>query len=426
MPHDEQRTYTVSEVNAEIRGIIEDEYADVTVLGEVSNFKRHTSGHLYFTLKDAGAQLRTVCFRGNAAKVKFELEDGLQVRASGRLTLYEPYGQYQLVAYGLEPAGVGELELAFRQLCERLEAEGLFDAGHKQPLPAYPFRIAVVTSATGAAVRDVITTLRRRWPPAEILLYPVAVQGDGAARQIARALELLVTVDALDLIIIGRGGGSLEDLWAFNEEIVARAIYDCPVPVVSAVGHETDFTIADFVADIRAATPTMAAEIAVPELDGVLTRLDERENRLVRYADTAVSLRRSRLDQLLRSYALGRVRGQVEQSMQRLDFALETLHRMAADGMRDRRNRFSNLITRLDGLDVKKILSRGYAICSGRDSGRVIRTAAAAVDAGDVYVTFGDGRVEAEVKPGSEESATGSPAAKTHGTRRGKPRGDQS
>lgn len=359
MPQDEQRFYTVSELNAEIRGIIEDEYPDVTVLGEVSNFKRHTSGHLYFTLKDADAQLRTVCFRGNASKVKFELEDGLQVLATGRLTLYEPYGQYQLVAYALEPAGIGELELAFRQLCERLEEEGLFDSEHKQPLPEYPFRIGVVTSATGAAVRDIMSTLRRRWPPAEILLFPVAVQGEAAAPQIVRALELLAGVDGLDLIIMGRGGGSLEDLWAFNEEIVARAIFECPVPVVSAVGHETDFTISDFVSDERAATPTMAAEIAVPELDGVLTWLAERQARLTRYADNLVSLRRSRLDQLLGSYALGRVRGQVEQSMQALDFALEKLHRIAVDGLRDRRNSFSNLMTRLDGLDVKKYCRGG-------------------------------------------------------------------
>ncbi|MEJ2721105.1 MAG: exodeoxyribonuclease VII large subunit [bacterium] len=398
MPHDERSYYTVSEINAEIREIIEGAHADVTVLGEISNFKRHTSGHLYFTLKDANAQLRTVCFRGNASAIKFDIEDGLQVLASGRLTLYEPYGQYQLVAYTLQPAGVGELELAFRQLRERLEREGLFDPEHKRPLPEYPFRIAVVTSPTGAAVRDIITTLRRRWPPAEILLYPVAVQGEQAAPQIVRALELLPGVDGLDVIIVGRGGGSLEDLWAFNEEIVARAIYDCPVPVVSAVGHETDFTISDFVADARAATPTMAAEIAVPEVQGVLAVLDERANRLVRFADGLFRLRRSRLDELLRSYALGRVKGQVEHYMQSLDFKLETLHRVTGDGIRSRRNSFSTLMTRLDGLDAKKVLLRGYTICSEAATGRVIRSAGGAVEAGNVRITFSDGRVDAEVK----------------------------
>ncbi|UCG53653.1 MAG: exodeoxyribonuclease VII large subunit [Candidatus Latescibacterota bacterium] len=398
MPLDEKSYFTVSEINAQIRTIIEENYPDVTVLGEISNFKRHTSGHLYFTLKDADSQLRTVCFRSDAGRVTFEPEDGMRVLASGRLTLYEPYGQYQLVAYSLEEAGAGELERAFRELCEKLEKEGLFDPEHKKPLPVYPFRIAVVTSPTGAAVRDIISTLRRRWPPAEILLFPVAVQGENAAPEISRALGLLGGVEDLDLVITGRGGGSLEDLWAFNEEVVARAIFDCPIPVVSAVGHETDFTISDFVADVRAATPTMAAEIAVPQLDEILARLDERENRLLKYADVTVELRRRRLEELLRSYALGQVRGRVERAMQALDFATEKLIHRIVETVRERGNRLNETLTRLEGLDAKRILSRGYTICTEVDTGSVIRSCKAALEAGDVHVTFGDGKVYADVK----------------------------
>jgi exodeoxyribonuclease VII large subunit len=320
------------------------------------------------------------------------------VIAEGRVTVYEAYGQYQIVVRSLERAGVGALELAFRLLKERLEKEGLFDPECKKPLPAYPFRIAVVTSPTGAAVRDIVSTLRRRWPPAEILLFPVAVQGGQAAPDIVRALSLLPSVAELDLIILGRGGGSVEDLWAFNEEAVARAIYACPLPVVSAVGHETDFTIADFVADVRAATPTMAAEIAVPRLDDVLLRLDEVERRLVQFAAVGLELRRRRLLELVRSYALGRVRGRLEGAMQAVDYAAEKLRRsidavMAAEG-----NRLNQTVAHLEGFDAAKILSRGYVVCSDARTGGVIRSAGAALEARDVRLAFADGRVSAEVK----------------------------
>lgn len=398
MPLDDKNYLTVSELNALVRSLVEESYPEVTVLGEVSNFKRHTSGHLYFTLKDAEAQLRAVCFRSEAGRISFDLEDGMQVLATGRLTIYEAYGQYQIVVYSIEKAGVGALEAAFRQLRERLEKEGLFDPAHKKPLPAYPFRIAVVTSVTGAAVRDVVSTLRRRWPPVEILLFPVAVQGNQAAPSIVRALELLPRVGGLDLIILGRGGGSLEDLWAFNEETVARAIYDCPIPIVSGVGHETDFTISDFVADVRAATPTMAAEIAVPRVEDIRRRLDEIESRLIQFAEVGLELRGRHLSELVRSYALGRVRGRVEGAMQTLDYTVERLYRCAREMTRDRRSRVNETLARLDGLDARRVLSRGYAVCSDGGTGRIIRSSVAALDARDVRLTFSDGKVSAEVK----------------------------
>ena len=398
MPLDDKHYFTVSELNTLVRSLIEESYPEVTVLGEVSNFKRHTSGHLYFTLKDSEAQLRAVCFRGQAERVSFDLEDGIQVLATGRLTVYEAYGQYQIVVYSIEQAGVGELEAAFRKLRERLEKEGLFDPAHKKPLPAYPFRLAVVTSPTGAAVRDIVSTLRRRWPPAEILLFPVAVQGTQAAPSIVRALELIPSVEGVDLVIIGRGGGSLEDLWAFNEESVARAIYACPIPIVSGVGHETDFTIADFVSDVRAATPTMAAEIAVPRVEDVLGRLGEVENRLEHFVRVGLELRRRHLSELVRSYALGRVRGGVEGAMQTLDYAVERLRHAAMEKTRVGRSRVSEIVARLDGLDARKVLSRGYAVCSNASTGTRIRSSAGALEAGDVRLAFADGEVSAEVK----------------------------
>jgi len=341
MPQDDRRHLTVSELNGLVRTLVEENFPEVSVLGEVSNLKRHSSGHVYFTLKDSEAQIRAVLFRSAAERVGFALEDGLQVVATGRLTIYEAYGTYQVVVQTLEKAGVGALELALRRLMERLEKEGLFDAARKKRLPSYPFRIAVVTSPTGAAVRDIISTLRRRWPPVEILLYPVAVQGSQAAPDIVRALSLLRTVPDLDLIILGRGGGSLEDLWAFNEEAVARAIYSCPVPIVSAVGHETDFTIADFVADVRAATPTMAAEIAVPRLDDLLRRMDEMEKRLIQSTRMGFELRKTRLGELVRSYALGRVRGRVETAIQAADYAAERLRRTVETILVARSNRLN-------------------------------------------------------------------------------------
>jgi exodeoxyribonuclease VII large subunit len=398
MPVDDKRYLSVSELNALVRSLVEETFPQVTVLGEVSNYKCHTSGHRYFTLKDAHAQLRAVCFRPDAARISVEIQDGMLVLATGRATVYEAYGQYQLVVYSVEAAGVGALELAFRQLKERLEKEGLFEREHKRPLPAYPFRIAVVTSPTGAAVRDIIATTGRRWPAAEIFLYPVPVQGAQAAPAITRALERLAGVGDLDVIILGRGGGSLEDLWAFNEEIVARAIYASPIPVVSAVGHETDFTIADFVADVRAATPTMAAEIAVPRVEDVRGRLDECESRLVQCVETEIELGRRRLAELVRSYALGRVRGRVEAAMQTVDYTVERMVRDARDGARARRERLSGLLSRLEGLDPKRILSRGYTVCSDARTGTIIRSAGAAVAAREVHMRFGDGRVSADVK----------------------------
>ncbi|MCF7838982.1 MAG: exodeoxyribonuclease VII large subunit, partial [Candidatus Marinimicrobia bacterium] len=254
---------SISELTRRIRLRLEDDFGTVWVEGEISNLKRQPSGHMYFTLKDGGAQLSAVLFAGSQRGLAFQPAEGQQVRARGQISVYEPRGQYQLIVRELAPAGQGALLEAFEQLKRQLEADGLFAAGHKQKLPLLPARIGLITSPTGAAVRDILQVLGRRYPRREILLAPTLVQGEKAAAQLKGALEWLDAHDAVDVIIIGRGGGSLEDLWCFNDEALARAVYACRIPVISAVGHETDFTICDFVADLRAPTPSAAAELVI-------------------------------------------------------------------------------------------------------------------------------------------------------------------
>jgi len=258
-----RQVWKVSEVTAQIRVLLESEFADVWVEGEVSNLHSAQSGHLYFTLKDAKSQLRCVCFRDQLRGIKFRPEDGLHVTVRGAVSVYEARGDYQLYVTQIEPVGLGALQLAFEQLKKRLEAEGIFAAERKKPLPVLPRRIGVVTSPTGAAVQDILRVLKRRFPNVHVQIYPVKVQGEGAAKEIVTALQYFNRVDSIDVLILARGGGSLEDLWAFNEEIVARAIFESVIPIICGVGHETDFTIADFVADVRAPTPSAAAEIVV-------------------------------------------------------------------------------------------------------------------------------------------------------------------
>jgi exodeoxyribonuclease VII large subunit len=300
----ERRVLTVSALTALVRGVLEENFDQVWVEGEISNLASPQSGHHYFTLKDAGAQLRCVMFRGAARTLKFTPKDGMRVLTRGRLTLFEPRGEYQLVAEYLEPQGIGGLQLAFIQLKERLAKEGLFSELHKREIPKLPRRIGIVTSPTGAAIRDILTVLSRRFANVELLISPVRVQGEGAAAEIAAAIDDLNRVGNIDVMIVGRGGGSLEDLWAFNEEVVARAIFRSAIPVISAVGHEVDFTIADFVADLRAATPSAAAELVVrskrelvAELEALCHRLDMSQlRRLERWRSAVVSLGRAVAD----------------------------------------------------------------------------------------------------------------------------------
>ncbi|HEX5132908.1 MAG TPA: exodeoxyribonuclease VII large subunit [Candidatus Krumholzibacteria bacterium] len=390
--------FSVAKINGLVRELLEGEFRDVVVSGELSNVRVHGSGHVYFRLKDAAAQLSAVCFRGDARSIDFKLEDGVQVLARGRLTVYEAQGSYQLIARTLEPAGRGDLERAYRLLLAKLQAEGLFDEARKRPLPRYPATVAVVTSPTGAAIRDILSTLRRRFPCVDVLVAPVLVQGEQAPPQIVQALDAISAQRAADVIIVGRGGGSIEDLWAFNDEEVARAIHRCAIPVISAVGHESDVTIADLVADRRAATPTMAAEVAVPDRADVLRRLTALEDTMAARARSRVQMAQARVAELLRSYALGSVRGRIEQGMQSVDFASLRLAQAVRTRTRDAGARLDTIVARLGPLDPRAVMRRGFSVCMDPASGLAIRSAAEAVAARAVHLAFADGTVAADVR----------------------------
>ena len=286
---------TVSELIRQIRLQLESSFDSVWVEGEISNLRSPSSGHLYFTLKDENSQIKTVVFRSHMRFLKFEIKDGIQVISRGRVSVYEPRGDYQLIVDYIEPKGVGALQLAYEQLKERLKSEGLFDNSHKKPLPLLPRKIGLVTSSSGAAVQDMINIILRRFPSIEILILPVRVQGEGASSEIAHAIEELNRISGIDVMIVGRGGGSLEDLWAFNEEIVARAIYHSDIPVISAVGHEIDFTISDFVADLRAPTPSAAAELVVPNKSELVSYLENWMGRLENLVFQSLESNRNKL-----------------------------------------------------------------------------------------------------------------------------------
>lgn len=324
------RAVTVSELTGQLKTLVERRFADVWVEGEISNFKRHTSGHWYFTLKDSGAQIRCASFKGANRSIRFRPEDGLEVRVRGRLSVYEPRGDYQILVTAMEPVGLGALQLAFDQLKARLAAEGLFSADRKRPIPVVPRRVGIVTSRTGAALQDMLRVLRRRNAAISVLIAPARVQGDSAPAEIASALGRIASTGLVDVVIVGRGGGSLEDLWAFNDERVARAIASCPVPVISAVGHETDVTIADFVADLRAPTPSAAAELVASASVELRAGIERR----LREAVAAVRFRlldsRSSLRELAASRVMTGVGALVERRMQSVDDASDTVQRIAA------------------------------------------------------------------------------------------------
>jgi exodeoxyribonuclease VII large subunit len=349
---DRDAPLTVSQFTRRVRDAIRAEVSGtVRVVGELSNVARPPGGHVYFTLKDEASEVRCVMWRSDARGLKFEMQDGLEVLASGSVDVYEPRGQYQLYVKRLEPRGVGALELAFRQLRDRLEKEGLFDPAKKKPLPRYPSRIALVTSASGAAVQDMLRTLHRRYPKLHILVRDVRVQGDGAAEQIAQAIRELNRrrdrLGGIDVMIVGRGGGSLEDLWAFNEEAVARAIAVSSIPIVSAVGHEVDFTIADFVADVRAATPTAAAEMVVPVLTELLDQLDALRRRLTKSVRQRVELSRSCLTSIERSPWFRDPTGQVQRRRQPIDELLGRLRLSLSRQLGKRRSAIQDAQMRL-------------------------------------------------------------------------------
>jgi exodeoxyribonuclease VII large subunit len=396
----ERQVFTVTEIVERARALLENEFPRVWIEGEISNFKRHTSGHFYFTLKDAQSQLRAAMFRGANRLVRFRPEDGLKVLANGRLSLYPARGDFQLVVDELEPAGLGALQLAFEQLKKKLAAEGLFDPRRKKSLPAFPRRIAVVTSPTGAAVRDILNVTGRRSPLADVAVYPVRVQGPGAAEEIAHALERLNAVGGWDVIICGRGGGSLEDLWAFNEEVVARAIAASAIPVVSAVGHEVDYTIADFVADVRAETPTAAAEMVLRDRRELLEQIRSQERLLVGRVQDRLRDGRRRLDRILASRLLRRPRAVLEPLAQRLDDLGAQLKAGLAGRLRLAREQWRGLAAQLEALSPLNVLRRGYSLVYELASGRLVRDSRELVPEASLRIRFhrGEARVRVEKK----------------------------
>jgi exodeoxyribonuclease VII large subunit len=390
---------TVSELTRQIKDLIEGNLPRVLVEGEVSNFVRAGSGHLYFTLKDESAQLRAVMWRSSAARLRFEPEDGLHVVAAGAMEVYAPRGTYQLVIRELMPVGVGPLELAFRQLHDKLAAEGLFDPERKRPLPAFPRRIALITSPTGAAVRDMLQVLTRRWPGCDVVVVPVPVQGADAAPRIAAALREVHRIPGVDVVITGRGGGSLEDLWAFNEESVARAIFNCPLPVVSAVGHEIDITIADLVADRRALTPSEAAELVVPNAIDIRVALDRLAGRLGIALSGHAKRLRLRLEQLAASRGLARPFEPIHDRQRRLDELEASLRRSASRLVYDARSKLAAITARLEALNPLAVLARGYSITfrAGEDHTPVV--SASELQPGDLLRTrLAQGQVLSEVR----------------------------
>ena len=367
---------TVSELNARIKGLIESDPAlgSVCVRGELSNYQIYPSGHHYFTLKDAESSLRCVMFRSAASKLCFRPESGMGVTVCGRVSVYPRDGAYQLYCEELIPEGAGDLQLAYEQLKERLRREGLFDPAHKKPIPRYPERIAVITSSAGAAVHDIIRVLRKRWPVAKVLLLPVRVQGVEAPPEIVGAIRYANRHRLADLIITGRGGGSIEDLWAFNDERVARAIYESELPVISAVGHEPDVTIADFVADLRAATPSNAAELAVPDMSELREALSAARARLDQAVNRRLSERRKGLEELASRRVMQSPTGFIDQRRLELDSIRLRLDAAATARLGRERQEFSRLAAKLDALSPLKVLGRGYSIALDA-GGRAVKDA---------------------------------------------------
>jgi exodeoxyribonuclease VII large subunit len=443
----QRRVFTISELTAAVRTLLETNYAQIWVEGEISNARVWNTGHLYFTLKDQGAQLKAVMFRSSVRYLRFTPENGQQVLARGRVSVYDPKGEYQFVCEHIEPQGVGARQLAYEQLRERLDREGLFDTDRKRPLPMLPRKIGIVTSLDGAAVRDLLKVLHRRWPNAHIVISPTRVQGDGAPVEIARALKLIGQLDGIDVVIVTRGGGSIEDLWAFNDEGVARAVAQAPVPVISAVGHESDNTICDFVSDLRAPTPSAAAELVVSRHDDFIARIARTEERLTAALHRGIQRRRDRVHELerrpglagwparlaFRSRHASEVGHRLSQALQAmlsargrqvrtLSHRLETLEmgrrlarvesrletarmrlRQAADQRVEReRARLGAATARLEALSPLAVLARGYAVCWNRERTAAVRSVDD-VSAGDIIrVTLHHGELDCEVRTTEE------------------------
>ncbi len=441
---DQVKIYTINELTNYIKNLLDNDgtLSDVWIRGEISNFTHHSSGHMYFTLKDEASRLRVIMFAGNNRFIKFVPKNGMKIIAKGYVSVFERDGQYQFYVQEMQPDGIGQLYLAYEQLKERLEQEGLFSPSIKKQLPPFPQTIGIITSSTGAAVRDMIITIKRRYPLVDILIFPVLVQGETAAKTIANGIKQMNMQGEADLLIIGRGGGSLEELWAFNEEVVARSIYESQLPIISAVGHETDFTIADFVADVRAATPTAAAELAVPHIDELKISIAYYSNRMEKQIYKQIEHARNSLYQLSKSVLFKRPKQFFLEQVQRVDYLedklqhslnkqtsnhkqrfltvfqklvhenpkqkvnnssdkLERLNKQLLREMhrikQDYENRLNNKLGKLDALSPLKVMKRGYALPYDEKEKKLIKSIKD-VQLGDIVkVHITDGKLECQV-----------------------------
>lgn len=393
-----QQVLSISQINEYLRVKMDGDplLTGVAVRGEISNYKVYPSGHHYFTLKDENAALKCVMFKGNAFKLRFRPNNGMQVIAMGRITVYPRDGAYQLYCTGMVVDGVGDLYAAFEQLKEKLAAKGLFDQSHKKPLPKLPGTVGIVTSAAGAAVHDILRVLRKRYPLTQVRLLPVRVQGAEAPGEISAAIRYANNHKLADLLIVGRGGGSIEDLWAFNDERVAYAIYESDIPIISAVGHEPDFTISDFVADVRAATPSNAAELAVPDQLALRQSLDSMSDAVSTSFMKQLRTARMRLDLLSRSPALRSPTGYLDQKRKALELLQNRLTAAQSQQVAVKKQRYVAMTAKLDAMSPLKVLSRGYAMVQNED-GAVVRTVSQTELGKTVNISLSDGSVSATV-----------------------------
>lgn len=411
---EEVQVFSVSELNSQIRGLLEGEFPEFWIQGEISNFKAHSSGHWYFSLKDDSAQVSAVMFKGLNSKLKFSPETGLEVMVRGKVTVYEPRGNYQVFCQWMEPVGAGALQKAFEQLKEKLSKEGLFDEDRKRPLPEFPKHIGVVTSPTGAAIRDILNILRRRYRGAQVTVIPAMVQGETAAPSIVKGITLANQIDDLDVLIVGRGGGSMEDMWCFNDEGVARAIAACRVPVISAVGHEVDFTIADFVADLRAPTPSAAAELVVKNAEDLSESIRDDARRMLQSIRSTISSLTERWKSLHRQ--LVDPRRKLQDLIMRCDELTTRLEQAAVRRFSDHRSidllvqrlrsqiqsqyqntsaRYKQLVAKLDALSPLKVVERGYSITTAKE--KVIKDVKQIKKGDEINIRFAKGQATAEV-----------------------------
>lgn len=395
---------SVGELNGYIKNIFDKDarLSSISVFGEISNFTHHKSGHLYFTLKDADGQIKAVMFRSRAQTLKFRPESGMKVTVQGAVSVFERDGTYQIYVNSMSPDGVGALYLAYEKMKQRLFSEGLFDGAHKRPIPKYPMRVGVVTSPTGAAVRDIINVIGRRFPVATIYLYPVKVQGEGASRELISAIDYFDRSKLCDVVIIGRGGGSIEDLWEFNSEALARRIYAAEVPIISAVGHETDFTICDFVSDLRAPTPSAAAELCVPDIRELYQRLDSCLERAGAACEREIDRKREQVMALVSALKRSGVRSLLQRRREALGFIKDKISSLVLSSFEMKKTKFLATVDKLSALNPLSVLSRGYSVA---ESNSKVITSVSDVSVGDkVKIRLSNGTLDAEVTGVMEEN----------------------